>query len=367
MSKQITKIDVADAVMHRIKRENIQMRSSRYFVLRRVLWTLLFIGSVLLSVLLLLALGYAVRNDVFTEYLSMPGGVLLFVRSLPLGGIVLCIIAVFLSISVARKLSGHGARFKPAQVFMAAGVFVAITMALGGVGLPGRTPQAFALVSFLSSRDPIKLTGTIESYADGIILVQTSEGIVSVHAGALPQGLGPGDKILVLGTERSGFVTPKAIKLLSKALPAQEEVKADVITESVATDTPAPAPTPKPVQPAPAPAPKPAPAPAPESAKTISIVAVGGPVGTAPNRKYQINWSANYKLENGYKLVWELSPAVPAWPTSNYKYDSTASSGGTTYVRETLGAGTYNVRLCEYVPGTSTCLAYSNQVTIVFP
>lgn len=366
MSSQIAKIDVANAVMQRIDHESIRIRPMRYFVLRRAIWAALFAGTMLLAVFLLLALGYAVRNDIFSEYLSMPSGAMLFVRSLPLAGISLSAIAVGVSIMLARKLASAWPDFKPAQAFIAGAVFVVVVTALGGLGAPGQTPRAFALASFLSSSDPVKLTGTIESYENGVIVVQTTDGVKSVYVGTLPDGIGQGDEILLLGTERTGTVTPKAIRLLNKALLTQEELKADAtVTEPIA-DVTAPAPVPKATQPAPAPAPKPVPAPTPEPTKTISITNVTSLGGT----KYQVSWSANFALEKGYKLVWSLSPnpTYPANPDPGvpyYYFDSNAQSSGTGYVKNSMGAGTYYVRVCEYLGGS--CGAYSNQVTVVFP
>ncbi len=106
---------------------------------------------------------------------------------------------------------------------------------------------------------------------------------------------------------------------------------------------------------------KPAPpAPAPSPTKSITLSAVN--VNTAGS---YVTWNLNFTSTNGFKVVWSKN-AWPTYPTRSgdkYQYYSN-SSQRSHYPSAFSGAGTYYVRVCEYLGG-GKCGIYSNQVAII--
>lgn len=76
-----------------------------------------------------------------------------------------------------------------------------------------------------------------------------------------------------------------------------------------------------------------------------------------------INWTVNGSSELGFKVVWSKTsgPTYPTRSTDQYAY---YSDFGTTTgeISGFDGAGTYYVRVCEYLGGT--CGTYSNEITV---
>lgn len=73
-------------------------------------------------------------------------------------------------------------------------------------------------------------------------------------------------------------------------------------------------------------------------------------------------WSANGKSKDGFKIVWSKN-AAPTYPTregDRYIYLSEPTAKSTT-LDAFDGAGTYHVRVCEYLGGA--CGVYSNEAT----
>jgi len=74
-------------------------------------------------------------------------------------------------------------------------------------------------------------------------------------------------------------------------------------------------------------------------------------------------WSVNGYSKNGFKVVWSKN-ANPTYPTRSgdqYIYLASSSAASTT-LTPFSGAGTYYVRVCEYLGGK--CGVYSNQATV---
>lgn len=76
-----------------------------------------------------------------------------------------------------------------------------------------------------------------------------------------------------------------------------------------------------------------------------------------------ISWSASSVSSQGFKVVWSKNenPTYPCREGDQYHYYS-ESSKTTDTVDAFKGAGTYYVRVCEYLGGS--CGKYSNQVTV---
>ncbi len=77
----------------------------------------------------------------------------------------------------------------------------------------------------------------------------------------------------------------------------------------------------------------------------------------------QVSWRASSESVSGYKLVWSKTsgPTYPIRDTDQYiYYDDPTVSSGEVYPFD--GAGTYYVRVCEYLNGP--CGEYSNEVTV---
>lgn len=357
-------INITDLVMQRIEKERIMPRPRPEFWLKKFMAVFLFASTILGGGFMFLALDYAVRYDIFREYLSLTNGTRLFINSLPWAGISSFVMSILASLGAMKILRNIQPNFKFAQAYASLAVFAFMVTVLGGVGSAQTTPKAFAFINYFSSADPIKIDGTISSVGNGTITVSTADGMTKtlVVDGNLPD-IKAGDQILLLGFLKENSFKLKAAEVTYLAPPEEEPKKPAPKKETKPKDEPVTTPTTTTTTKTtteetvkdPEPTPK------------ITIQAVGSPIGAAPDRKYQIDWSANYKLPEGYKLIWALKPTTPTWPTSHYKYDSTPSISGTTYVRETLGAGTYYVRLCQYRSSDSKCVLYSNMIEVTFP
>jgi hypothetical protein len=77
----------------------------------------------------------------------------------------------------------------------------------------------------------------------------------------------------------------------------------------------------------------------------------------------EVSWSVDGYSGNGFKLVWSKNPG-PTYPTRSgdkYAYYSSAQTrSGSVYAFD--GAGSYHVRVCEYLGGD--CGTYSNEVIV---
>lgn len=76
-----------------------------------------------------------------------------------------------------------------------------------------------------------------------------------------------------------------------------------------------------------------------------------------------VSWSVDGYSSQGFKMVWSKSsgPTYPTRSGDKFEYYSSAKTrSGSVYAFD--GAGTYHVRVCEYLGGK--CGAYSNEVTV---
>jgi peptidoglycan hydrolase-like protein with peptidoglycan-binding domain len=76
-----------------------------------------------------------------------------------------------------------------------------------------------------------------------------------------------------------------------------------------------------------------------------------------------VAWSVDGYSAQGYKVVWSknAAPTYPCREGDQYQYFSDPSTKNTT-LSPFAGAGTYYVRVCEYLGGK--CGLYSNQITV---
>jgi len=90
-----------------------------------------------------------------------------------------------------------------------------------------------------------------------------------------------------------------------------------------------------------------------ETVKSISMSATGS----------SVKWSVNGLSKNGFKIVWSKNenPTYPTRTGDQYIYLSSPTASSTT-LSAFDGAGTYFVRVCEYLGGA--CGVYSNQSTV---
>lgn len=84
---------------------------------------------------------------------------------------------------------------------------------------------------------------------------------------------------------------------------------------------------------------------------------------TASVNRDTVKWSTAGYSKNGYKIVWSKNsnPTYPNRDGDKYVYLSEPSTSSTT-LEAFNGAGTYYVKVCEYLGGS--CGTYSNEVTI---
>ncbi len=90
----------------------------------------------------------------------------------------------------------------------------------------------------------------------------------------------------------------------------------------------------------------------------VSSISLSSAGGTA------VNWSVVGYSTNGFKIVWSKN-SNPTYPTrSGDKYDYKSDPGTRSYSSLDAfdGAGTYYVRVCEYLGGS--CGVYSNQIQV---
>lgn len=85
---------------------------------------------------------------------------------------------------------------------------------------------------------------------------------------------------------------------------------------------------------------------------------------SADEDKSKVYWDTDGVSPKGYKVVWSLeeNPTYPLGSDDKYIY-VTGKGDGSQVLTAFDGAGTYYVRVCEYLG--SECGVYSNQVTIV--
>lgn len=93
------------------------------------------------------------------------------------------------------------------------------------------------------------------------------------------------------------------------------------------------------------------------SGSTVSSITLTGSNGGA------ISWKASSVSSQGFKVVWSKNenPTYPCREGDQYHYYSESSKTSDT-VDAFKGAGTYHVRVCEYLGGK--CGTYSNQIKI---
>lgn len=100
---------------------------------------------------------------------------------------------------------------------------------------------------------------------------------------------------------------------------------------------------------------------------TLSVVVEGAQasvvnsISLSANGK-QVTWSIDGKAVDGVKVVW-AKDVTPEYPTHNAYYRSETNAGDA-WLDAYDGSGIYNVRVCEYLPATSTCGVYSNMVQV---
>ncbi|MBU0981186.1 S-layer homology domain-containing protein [Patescibacteria group bacterium] len=77
----------------------------------------------------------------------------------------------------------------------------------------------------------------------------------------------------------------------------------------------------------------------------------------------EVTWTIDGNCELGFKVVWskDSEPTYPLGATDHYLYYSDPSTSSATVTAED-GAGTYYVRVCEYLGGE--CGVYSNEITV---
>ena len=78
----------------------------------------------------------------------------------------------------------------------------------------------------------------------------------------------------------------------------------------------------------------------------------------------KVKWSVNGYSDMGFKVVWSKTstPTYPTRSTDQYQYFSDPNKTTSDVIDAFDGAGTYYVRVCEYLGGA--CGVYSNQITI---
>lgn len=77
-----------------------------------------------------------------------------------------------------------------------------------------------------------------------------------------------------------------------------------------------------------------------------------------------VKWSVSGYSKNGFKVVWskEANPTYPNREGDRYQYFSEPTRTSSEKLEAFDGAGTYYVRVCEYLGGS--CGKYSNSVTV---
>ncbi len=348
-------INLADTVMQRIERGGVKVRSRRYFTLRKVAFGAFLALLIAIAGFFLLSLGYVLRNDIFTSYLSAPSGTLLFLKSLPWAGVAGTAMLLIATVFTALKLRKEMPKFRMSQAFASLAVFVLIVTALGGVGMNNKTPKAFAMVAYLSQADPVEVTGKVTAVDGNKVTATLEDGTQkTVYVPNLPTGLSINDEVHVIGTEKDGIVTAK---LFTVVVDNAYEVVAPVekVVEKKTTK-------PKAEEPAPAKTTT-TETKTEETSFTKSITITSKE--QVSDTKYLIKWSSNFTLKEGFKIVWSLAPN-PKYPTDSlhYYFDGTSATSGMGYVKNSDGLGTYYVRVCQYLGGS--CGVYSNQITVKF-
>jgi peptidoglycan hydrolase-like protein with peptidoglycan-binding domain len=78
----------------------------------------------------------------------------------------------------------------------------------------------------------------------------------------------------------------------------------------------------------------------------------------------RVTWTVDGYSKNGFKVVWSKTsnPTYPNRETDRYQYFSESGVRSSNSLEAFNGAGTYYVRVCEYLGGA--CGTYSNSVTV---
>ncbi len=372
MSQQPPKIDISKQVMQKIDHRQISMRPRGYFVAQRML---LIVGLILASLLCvsgLVAFSYAIKNNSFSDYVQFGGlGWGQYLASIPWLGLITTLLAGVAVVWLTNQLFGF---IQSRRNMVAAMAVLLIVISFGlGLGSPSSSPVSKLASGYRLGSEQQKLVGTIIKISDSEIIIETSSGIkttslrnVDFYHDQIPK---VGDRVMILGLSKNGQLHATAIKVLegakvqSSLQPVRVEAQKQTAGAKVEPPKPEEVAKPQPTASQPTETPKDTSAPTPPAGHIITIGTITGPFGSGP-RKFNVSWSANFTSPLGYKIVWSLSPG-PTYPGSDYFYYSTASSSGNGYIKDTLGPGTYYVRVCEYLSGS--CGTYSNQVTITFP
>lgn len=366
-------IDITNKVMSQITEQKLSMKPRSYFVATKTLSVLgVVVAGVVLCVSVMVVM-FGLKAETFKEYFQFgTSGALQFAANLPWQGIVFIVLTAIGGYMLMRKLSVNGRRN-----FVALAVATLLVGIYVGLGSPADSPVSKIATGLRLGNEPQKITGTVLEISSSSMVVQTAGGEVVVKLNdprylheKIPQ---VGDLVLILGNKKSGNITAQDIKVIETAnLQSRlQPVKVEAHKQTVETKEEEKKEEPKPVT-------KPSTTKSSQGGvtqdagtsapvgQTISITSATGPYGGGP-RKFIVSWTANFTSAQGYKLIWSLSPN-PTYPGSPYNYYSSAASSGTGYVVDTLGPGTYYVKVCEYVSGEG-CVGhtYSNQVTVTFP
>jgi uncharacterized protein YkwD/SH3-like domain-containing protein len=85
--------------------------------------------------------------------------------------------------------------------------------------------------------------------------------------------------------------------------------------------------------------------------------------GYVENGKVYLDWTvAGMEAPNGFKVVWSTD-ATPVYPGDDYHY--LGSGGARNDILHDMDAGTYRLRVCEYLGGS--CGTYSNEIELTVP
>lgn len=81
----------------------------------------------------------------------------------------------------------------------------------------------------------------------------------------------------------------------------------------------------------------------------------------------RVAWTVDGYSKSGFKVVWskDANPTYPTREGDQYQYFSDSGARQSNVLAAFAGAGTYYVRVCEYLGGA--CGKYSNSVTMTLP
>ncbi len=369
MNNKLTDIDITKSVMEKIDRDNVEMHSRRFFVVRKVLLVMATVISLAVSFLGSLSLAYVIFNDVFTDYQSLLNRTE-FIKSLPWFGIIVTSLSIIAVILAFLSISKRSSSFKFSYAF---GIW--LVLIVGSVGLannlsPSHTPSLIARTAYFTNKDPIKAHGEVLAvYGNNYYKILVNGEEVDMYLVA--SDLKVGDKVYVLGEFKANVLYVKAMTVTESAPNKQEDKTSQAAPvgepkpEEKKVELPKPAPTPSVPPPAPPADPQTPTAPT----KSISYSSKSYPEGSSNPDKYIITWTANnFSTVTGWKSLYTAHPATPIYGSSYCQY--TSDPGGTSGIakcqKTDLGVGKFNVRICAYNGGVGSCDIYSGNIVIEF-